>query len=110
MKFIDQVPRFALKTRILEVVPQMVMPPSFAKSILILSLTGSEPLLVEIRESTYSPHTLLEVCPAHKDKVEIKRMVSVGGKTPTKPKFYSFFSNLRHMGQDEVDVMRFIQL
>ena len=39
--------------------------------------------LVEIGESTVFPHTLLEVCPAHKDKVEIKCMGSVGGKTPT---------------------------
>jgi hypothetical protein len=33
---------------------------------------------------------LLEACPAHIDKVEIKCMVSIGGKTPTEPKFYSF--------------------
>jgi hypothetical protein len=50
------------------------------------------------------------MCPAHKDKVEIKCMGFVGGKTPTKPKFYSFFFNFRHMEQDEVDVMRFVQL
>ena len=31
-------------------------------------------------------------------------MGSVGGKTPTKPKFYSFLSNLRHIEYDEVDV------
>ena len=29
------------------------------------------------------------MCPAHKDKVEIKCMGSVGGKTPTEPIFYS---------------------
>jgi len=29
---------------------------------------------------------------AHKDKVEIKCMGSVGGKTPIKPKLYLFFS------------------
>ena len=52
MKFIDQVPQFALKMRILEVAPLMVMPPSLAKPVLILSfdfgLTGSELSLVEI--------------------------------------------------------------
>jgi len=72
--------------------------------------TGSVLSLVEIRESTVFPHTLLEVCPAHKDKVEIKCIGSVGGKAPTEPKLYSFFSNLRHMEQDEVGVMRLVQL
>ena len=76
MKFIDQVPRFALKMRILVVVPLMVMSPFSAKLVLVLSfdfgLAGSEPLLVEIGESTVFPHILLEVCPTHKDKVEIK--------------------------------------
>ena len=55
MKFIDQIPRFALKMRILEVGPLMVMSPS-TKPVLVLSfyfgLTGSGPSLVEIREST----------------------------------------------------------
>ena len=72
MNFIDQVPRFALKMRILVVVPLMVMSPFFAKSVLVLSfdfgLAGLEPLLVEIGESTMFPHTLLEVCPAHKTR------------------------------------------
>ena len=90
MKFIDQMPQFALKRRILVVVPLMVMSPLSAKPILVLSfdfgLAGLEPLLVEIGESTVFPHTLLEVCPAHKDKVEIKCMGSVGGKTPTELK------------------------
>jgi hypothetical protein len=27
-----------------------------------------------------------------------------GGKTPTEPKLYLLFSNLRHIEQDEVDV------
>ena len=88
--------------------PLMVMSHFSAKLVLVLSfnfsLAGSEPLLVEIGESTIFPHTLLEVCPAHKDKVEIKCMSSVGGKTPTEPKFYSFLSNLRHIEYDEVDV------
>ena len=52
MKFIDQVPRFALKMRILMMTPLMVMSPSSAKPILVLSfdfgLTGSKLLLVEI--------------------------------------------------------------
>ena len=70
MKFIDQVPRFALKMRILVVMPLTVMSPFSAKPVLVLSfdfgLAGSEPLLVETRESTVFPHTLLEVCPAPK--------------------------------------------
>jgi hypothetical protein len=37
-------------------------------------------------------------------------MGSVSGKTPAELKFYSFFFNFRHMEQDEVDVMRFVQL
>ena len=59
MKFIDQVPRFALKMRILVVVPLMVMSPFSVKPILVLSfdfgLVGLEPLLVEIGESTIFP-------------------------------------------------------
>ena len=59
MKFIDQLPWFALKMRILEVAPLMVMSPSFAKLVLVLSfyfgLTGSGPSLIEIGESI-SPH------------------------------------------------------
>ena len=68
--------------------PLMVVSPSSAKPVLVLSfdfgLTGSGPSLIEIGESI--PHTLLEVCPTQQDKVEIKCMGSVGGKTPTKPK------------------------
>ena len=37
MKFIDQVPWFALKMRILMVVPLMVMSPFSAKPVLVLS-------------------------------------------------------------------------
>jgi hypothetical protein len=43
------------------------------------------------------PHTLLKVCSTHKDKVAIKCMGSVGEKTPTEPKLYLFFSNLRYI-------------
>ena len=67
MKFIDQVPWFALKMRILVVVPLMVMSPFSVKPVLVLNfnfgLAGSKPLLVGIGESTVFPHTLLEVCP-----------------------------------------------
>ena len=73
-------------------------------------LAGSKPSLVEIGELTIFPHTLLEVCPAHKDKVEIKCMSSVGGKTPTEPKLFLFFSNLRHIEYDEVDVYVFCSI
>jgi hypothetical protein len=37
-------------------------------------------------------------------------MGSIGEKTLTEPKLYLFFSNLRHMEQDEVDVICFVQL
>jgi hypothetical protein len=37
-------------------------------------------------------------------------MGSVGGKTPTEPKLYLFFSILRHAEQDEIDVVCFVQL
>ena len=57
-----------------------------------------------------SSHTLLEVCPTHKDKVEIKCVGSVGEKTLIEAKLYLFFSNLRHIEYDRVDVMRFVQL
>ena len=72
-------------------------------------IAGSELSLIKFGESTNFSHTLLEVCPAHKDMVEIKCMGSVGGKTPTEPKLYLFFSNLRYMKQDGVDVMCFVQ-
>jgi hypothetical protein len=64
-------------------------------------INGYEPVvdlelpLVEFGGST--PHTLLEVYSAHQDKVEIKCMGSVGGKTPTKLKFYLLFSSHRHI-------------
>jgi hypothetical protein len=49
-----------------------VMSPSSAKHVLVLSLIfdfiGLGPSLVEIRESAVFPHTLLEVCPAHKTR------------------------------------------
>ena len=56
-------------------------------------IAGSELSLIEFGDQLH--HTLLEVCSAHKDKVEIKCMGSVGGKTPTELKFYLFFSSLR---------------
>ena len=59
MKFIDRIPWFALKMRILEVAPLMVMSPPSAKPVLVLSfyfgLIGLGPSLVEIRESTIFP-------------------------------------------------------
>ena len=52
MKFIDQVPRFALKLRILVMSPLMVMSPFFAKPVLVVSfdfgLIDSGPSLIEI--------------------------------------------------------------
>ena len=62
----------------------MVISLSSAKTVLILSFdfgfTGPELSLLEIWESTAFPHTLLKVCSAHEDKVEIKCMGSIGGK------------------------------
>ena len=59
MKFINRVPRFALKMRVLVMTPLMVMSPSSTKPVLVLSLDfgleGSEASLVEIRESTILP-------------------------------------------------------
>ena len=92
--------------------PLLVMLPSSAKPILILSfdfgLIGSKPSLVEIWELTIFPHTLkcIPLIRQCRDQVH----GSVGGKTPTEPKLYLFFSNLRHIEQDEVDVMHFVQL
>ena len=64
MKFIDQVPRFSLKMRILEVAPLMVVPPSSAKPVLVLGfdfgLTGSELSLVEIWVIDYLPTLCLK--------------------------------------------------
>ena len=58
VKFIDQVPWFASKTKFFVMTPLMVMSPSSAKPILVLSfvfgLTGSGPTLVDIRELTNS--------------------------------------------------------
>ena len=79
----------------------MVISLSSAKTVLILSFdfgfTGPEHSLLEIRESTAFPHTLLKVCSAHKDKVEIKCMGSIGGKNTNRTKTYLFFSNHRHI-------------
>ena len=72
MKFIDQVPLFALKMRILVVVPLMVMSPFSTKPVLVLSfdfgLIGSKPSLVGMGKLTIFPHILPEVCSAHKTR------------------------------------------
>jgi hypothetical protein len=58
MKFIDQVPWFVLKIKILMMTYILVMSHSSSKPVLVLSfdfgLTGSELLFVEIRELTNS--------------------------------------------------------
>jgi hypothetical protein len=72
--------------------------------------TGLEHSHVEFWGIDKLLHILLEVCSACKEKVEIKCTCSVGGKTPTEPKLYLLFSNLEHMEQDKVNVMRFILL
>jgi hypothetical protein len=64
VKFIDQVPWFALKTKILVMTHILVMSHSSSKPILILSfdfhLTGSKLSFVEIRELTNSPALYLK--------------------------------------------------
>jgi hypothetical protein len=50
--------------------------------------SGSELSLVEFGGS--APPHFLKVCSDHNDKVEIKCMCSIGGKTPTEPKLYIF--------------------
>jgi hypothetical protein len=64
VKFIDQVPWFILKMRILVMLHLMVMSPSSAKPSLVLSfdfsLTCSELSLVEIGELTNSPTLCLK--------------------------------------------------
>ena len=45
------------------------------------------------------------MCSAHKDKVEIKCMGSVGGKTPTEPNFIYSSLALGSLNHDKVDVM-----
>jgi hypothetical protein len=64
VKFIDQVPQFVLKTKILMMTHILVMPPSSSKPILVLSfdfgLTGSELSFVEIGELTNLPTLCLK--------------------------------------------------
>ena len=57
---------------------------------------------LRVLEWVRSFHLLLKVYPAYKDKVEIKCMGSVGGKTPTEPILYSFLSILEHIIQDKL--------
>jgi hypothetical protein len=46
------------------------------------------------------------VCSAHEDKVEIKCMGSVGGKTPIEPKLYLFFPlAIGTLNLDRVNIM-----
>jgi hypothetical protein len=64
MKYIDRVPPFALKTRILMMMHLMVMSPSSTKTILVLSfdfgLIGSERSLIDIRSRLSSPTLCLK--------------------------------------------------
>ena len=67
-------------------------------------IVGLELSLVEFGGST-PPH-LLEVCSAHKDRVEIKCIGSVGEKTPTEPKLIYSSLTLGTSNHVTVDVMR----
>ena len=79
----------------LVMVSLMIMLPSSVKPVLVLSFDF---WVSRFRTFTCrnwginDSHTLLEVCPAHTDKVEIKCMGSVGGKTPIEPNLCLFFS------------------
>ena len=83
----------------LMIISLMMMLHSSAKPVLIL---GFDFWLSRFRTFTCrnwginNSHTLLEVCPTHIDKVEIKCMGSIGGKIPTEPKLHLFFSSLGH--------------
>ena len=66
-------------------------------------IVSSELSLVEF-EGLTPPH-LLEVCSAHKDRVEIKCMGSIGGKTPTEPKLIYSSLTLGTSNHVMVDVM-----
>ena len=106
MKFIDQVPWFALKMRILVMTHLMVMSPSSTKLALVLSLIGSEPSLVEIGESTFPILSLKCVLLIRQGRDQVHGLC--WWETPTELKFYSFFSNLRHIEQDKVDVITWV--
>jgi hypothetical protein len=94
--------------------PLMVISPSSAKPVLVLSLNfgliGSEPSLVKIWRIDKLLHTLFEVCPALKDNVEIKCMCSVGGKTPIEPKLYSSSLTLSTLNKMKLMFMCFVHL
>ena len=66
-------------------------------------IAGSELSLVKFGGST-PPH-LLEVCSTHKDRVEIKCMGFVGGKTPIEPKLIYSSLILGTSNHVTVDVM-----
>ena len=90
--------------------PPMVMSPFSAKAVLILSLdfglTGLELLLVEIGGSINFPTLCLKcVLLIKQGRDQVHGLCWWENTNRTK---ILFFSNLRHMEQDEVDVMRFV--
>ena len=77
-----------LRMSILGVMPPLVMLPMVVSPSSSSFFSDLKPILGDNRTSTCrswrsSPHTLLEVCSAHKDNIEIKCMGYVDGKTPT---------------------------
>jgi hypothetical protein len=70
--------------RILEVTPLMVMPPSSAKAVLVLSLIGSEHSLVEIGESTIFPHTLKCVLLIRQGRNQVHELCQLENTNKTK--------------------------
>ena len=66
-------------------------------------IASSELSLIEFKDQF--PHTLLKVCYTHKDKVEIKCMGSIGGKTPKEPKLIYSSLTLGISNHVKVDVM-----
>ena len=72
-------------------------------SMVVSLLSNSKLSLVEFGESI-PPH-LLEVCSAHKDRVEIKCMGSVGGKTQQNQNFIYSSLALGTLNHDRANVM-----
>ena len=59
------------------------------------------PFFIGRVSSTHDLDGMVKKCPAHRNKAEIKCMGSAGGKTPTEPKVYSFFSSLNILSKIE---------
>ena len=106
MKFI--IKYLGLKMRFLVMMPLMVISPSSAKPVLVLSfdfgLTGSRPSLVEIGESTFPTFCLKCVLLIRQGRDQVHGLCWWENTNRTKTLL------ILHIEQDEVDVMCFVQL